>query len=256
MSSGGGGVGSYRRSHVGGMRSILAWARRRPAGTVVYTGSTSVYPQGGGVVVEETASTEGAGETARVLLEAEALLREGGNTRPARPGKTADSGLGHPGQVADRPGTGETDGPAIRPCHRWFILRLAGIYGPGRHRLLDQVRAGEVGGRAQDHLNLVHRDDICAAIWAAFAAPAEKRDEVFNVADDAAATREEIAGWLASRLGVPPPRLSAAPAAGRRALTPDRIIGNARLKRVLGWRPAFPSFREGYAAILGGQERD
>jgi nucleoside-diphosphate-sugar epimerase len=215
VSSGGGGVEGYRRSYVEGMRSILAWARRGPSGTFIYTGSTSVYPQGGGAVVDEAAATAGAGDTAQVLLEAETLLRNHGGA-----------------------------------CERWFILRLAGIYGPGRHRLLDQVRAGEVGGRAHDHLNLIHRDDICAAIWAALRAPAERRNAVFNVADDAAATRGEITGWLAARLGVPPPRFTDAPATGRRATTPDRIIANARLKQALGWRPVFPSFREGYAALL------
>jgi nucleoside-diphosphate-sugar epimerase len=246
VSSGGGGVEGYRRSYVGGMRSILAWARHEPAGTLVYTGSTSVYPQGGGVTVDETASTEGASETARVLLEAEGLLGEGRDGRPARPGKTED-----PDSSKSSLGTTDTDGPAVRPYQRSFILRLAGIYGPARHRLLDQVRAGEVGGRAQDHLNLIHRDDICAAIWTALQAPAEQKDAVFNVADDAAATRREIADWLAARLGVPAPRFTDAPAAGRRATTPDRIIANARLKQALGWRPAFPSFREGYAAVLG-----
>jgi len=217
VSSGGGGVDGYRRSYVDGMRSILTWAQRRPAGTLIYTGSTSVYPQGGGATVDETAPTAAAGETAQVLLEAEGLLRN------------------HPGA-----------------CARWFILRLAGIYGPGRQRLLDQVRAGEVAGRAQDHLNLIHRDDICRAIWAALQAPAVRKDEVFNVADDGAATRGEIVGWLSARLGVPHPRFTEGPAAGRRATTPDRIIANARLKHMLGWRPAFPSFREGYAALLNG----
>jgi nucleoside-diphosphate-sugar epimerase len=215
VSSGRGGIDGYRLSYVEGMRSILAWAQRGPAGTFIYTGSTSVYPQGGGVAIDEEASTVGTGDTAQVLLEAERLLRN------------------HAGAFA-----------------RWFILRLAGIYGPGRHRLLDQVRAGEVSGRAQDHLNLIHRDDICSAIWAAFQAPAERKDEVFNVTDDGAATRGEIVGWLSARLGVPLPRFTEGPAAGRRATTPDRIIANAKLKQTLGWRPAFPSFREGYAAML------
>jgi nucleoside-diphosphate-sugar epimerase len=215
VSSGGLGLAGYRRSYVDGMRSILAWARREPVGTAVYTSSTSVYPQGDGARVEETASTDGAGETGKILLEAEALLR--------------------------------ASSPA---CGRAFVLRLAGIYGPGRHRLLDQVRAGEVSGRAEDHLNLAHRDDICAAIWRALTAPPAHAGGIFNVADDAAATRAEITRWLADRLGVPPPRFSEAPPSGRRTVTPDRIIVNDRLKRELGWKPAFPSFREGYSAML------
>lgn len=219
VSSGGMGVAGYRHSYVDGMRSILAWAQRQPAGTMVYTSSTSVYPQGGGARVTEEASTAEAGETGRILVEAENLLREAGSAR-----------------------------------RRAFILRLAGIYGPGRHRLLDQVRAGEVSGRAQDHLNLIHRDDICAAIWKTLTAAPAQGGGTFNVADDAAATRGEITRWLAGRLGVPPPRFSETPASGRRTTTPDRIIANDRLKRELGWQPAFPSFREGYAAMLLASE--
>src|SRR5512134_230905 len=53
-----GGPGNYRRSYVGGMESILAWASATssPAGTFVYTSSTAVYPQGGGATVDETAA--------------------------------------------------------------------------------------------------------------------------------------------------------------------------------------------------------
>ena len=48
-----GGPESYRRSYVGGMQSILAWtsAVATPVGTIVYTSSTAVYPQGGGRTV-------------------------------------------------------------------------------------------------------------------------------------------------------------------------------------------------------------
>ncbi len=216
VSSGGGGIEAVRRSYIGGMESLLAWARTRGApGTIVYTGSTSVYPQGGGVRVDETAPTAGAGERAQSLLEAEARLR---------------SGVGAGG--------------------RWFILRLAGIYGPGRHRLLDQVRAGQVAGRGEHQLNLIHRDDIVAAIWAAFAAAPAVAGGIFNVADDSAATRAEIAMWLAGRLGVAVPRFTGEPMPGRTVVTPDRIIANGRIKAQLGWRPAFPGFREGYENIL------
>jgi nucleoside-diphosphate-sugar epimerase len=216
VSSGGGGLEGYRRSYRDGMASLVAWARRRGAAdTVVYTSSTSVYPQDGGIEVDETASTDGAGERARVLVEAERLLRE------------------HRGA-----------------CVRWFILRLAGIYGPDRHHLLGQIRAGEVAGRGDYRLNLIHRDDICAAVWAAVNAPPAVADEIFNVADDGAATKAAIAAWLAPRLGVPPPRFTGVPAAGRRTVTPDRVIANGRIKRALGWSPRYPSFREGYDTIL------
>ena len=219
VSSGGGGLDGYRRSYVEGMRSLLAWAQRGPAGTIIYTSSTSVYPQDGGVVVDEEAPTANAGETGRILLKAEDLLRRGSGA-----------------------------------CGRWFIMRLAGIYGPKRHHLLDQVRAGaaEFSGSGAQHLNLAHRDDICAAVLAAFTAPASQSGGIFNVADDAPAPKGEVVQWLAEQLGRPSPRFTGGAASARRgfASPPDRLISNAKLKAKLGWKPRYPSFREGYAAIL------
>jgi nucleoside-diphosphate-sugar epimerase len=209
-------VENYRRSYREGMVSVVAWLRTRGgAGAVVYTSSTSVYPQDGGVRVDESAPVDRGGERPSVLVETEDLLRAW----------SASAG-------------------------RWTILRLAGIYGPERHHLLAQVRAGEVAGRGEHHLNLIHRDDIVRAIWHAWMQPAAG-GEIFNVADDGAARKSEIAAWLAQRLGVPPPRFTGAPASGRRAVTPDRVIANEKLKTALGWRPRYPSFREGYAALLG-----
>ncbi len=207
--------GGYRRSYVDGMKSVLSWTKRAPVGVFVYTSSTSVYPQDGGVRVDETAATTGGGENAQILLEAENLA------------------LGWSGGGC--------------------VLRLAGIYGPGRHHLLDQLRegAGMVAGRGDFHLNLIHRDDIAGAVWAVFGAPVGLACGVFNVADDGAAPKAEMVNWLAARLGVPEPAFTGAPATGRRAVTPDRVIANDRIKRVLGWRPVYPTFREGYVAILG-----
>lgn len=221
VSSGGGGIAGYRRSYVEGMRSVLVWAQHHTIATIIYTSSTSVYPQGAGAIIDETAPTEGVGESGRILVEAETLL-------------------------CDSPGAGQ------RRC----ILRLAGIYGPGRHHLLDQLRTGaaELAGSGEPRLNLAHRDDICAAIWAVFGAPDSINDRIYNVADDAPARKAEVVQWLAERLGRASPRFTGGAASERRgfAAPPDRIISNTRLKAELGWRPRFPSYREGYTAILAG----
>jgi nucleoside-diphosphate-sugar epimerase len=74
---------------------------------------------------------------------------------------------------------------------------------------------------------------------------------VFNVADDGAASKAEVAAFVAKKLGLPAPRFTGEPAQGRRRITPDRVIANDKLKRVLGWQPVYPSYREGYAALLG-----
>jgi nucleoside-diphosphate-sugar epimerase len=230
VSSGGGGVSGYRSSYVGGMQSLLKWAAgTQPMGTLVYTSSTSVYPQDGGALVDESASTDGVGELPQILLEAEKFVRGCGpvDAQRVRPGENRPVGFA-----------------------RCFILRLAGIYGPGRHHLVEQVRSGTVAGRGDHHLNLAHRDDIVRAIWAAFEAAADVAGGVFNVADDTPTLKREIVAWLAQQLGVPAPVFSGAPAAGRRAVTPDRLIVNAKLKSVLGWKLCYPTFREGYKNML------
>jgi nucleoside-diphosphate-sugar epimerase len=216
LSPGLSGVEEYRRTYLQGMQSIVEWARKTGApGTFVYTGSTSVYPQDGGVVVGETAATGASTEQAGVLLETEEVLR-----------RSHDA------------------------CARWFILRLAGIYGPGRHYLLSQISQGNVAGKGEHHLNLAYREDIVAAISACFAAPHQVTNEIFNVVDDEPTPKKHVVAWLAARLGVPEPAFTGVPASGRRAVTPDRVVANVKLKSVLGWSPRFPSFREGYTAIL------
>ncbi|MBA4138087.1 MAG: hypothetical protein C0518_12290 [Opitutus sp.] len=216
-------VEGYRRSYVEGMRSILAWAARgtRPVGTFFYTSSTGVYPQGGGAIVEESASTVGASPTGAVLVEAENLLRAAPSSVVAR----------------------------------WFVLRLAGIYGPGRHHLLNALRAGttQFAGDPKFRMNLAHRDDIVSALLACVAAPPAVRNEIFNVSDDAPATKAELLGWLARELNLPAPSFEgAAPGSARKGgvPTPDRIIRSEKIRRLLGWTPRFLDFRAGYAELL------
>lgn len=211
----------YRASYVDGMRSILAWAASAPIGTLVYTSSTGVYPQGGGARVEESASTEGASPTGRVLVEAENLLRGASGAAVARS----------------------------------FVLRCAGIYGPGRHYLLNALRAGQTrfSGEPGFRMNLVHRDDIVAAVLACFVAPAGVTSEVFNLSDGAPATRAELVSWLAHEIGVPAPQFDGAVASVRKGgeSTPDRVVVAEKIRRVLGWAPAFRDFRAGYGPLLG-----
>ena len=216
VSSGGGGVEGYRRSYLEGMESVVAWSQARGAvGTFVYTSSTSVYPQGAGARVDEGMPATPDSDRAQVLVETENRVRS-----------------------------------AVGAWQRWIILRLAGIYGPGRHELLEQVRRGEVGGSPDRHLNLIHRDDIVTAVAACFGAPATVGNEVFNVADDGEATKGEIVAWIAGAIRTSPPTFTGTATGGRRSMTPDRVIVNTRLKNRLGWSPRYSTFREGYASLL------
>ncbi|QYM80506.1 NAD-dependent epimerase/dehydratase family protein [Horticoccus luteus] len=209
VSSGRGGAEQRRRSYVEGTRSILRWAERCGPAALIHLSSISVYPQRGGEFVDEETSTAGVGERGAVQLEAEALVRE------------AAGGSG-----------------------RGSILRLGGIYGPGRTVLFAKIKSGEpLSGRPDEHLNLIHRDDVCAACWAALDVLEKGGVETFNVVDDAAATRGEIASWLAAQAGVAPPRFDGTPGN-------DRIVSNAKIKHALGWSPGVPTYREGYANLL------
>lgn len=219
--SSGGGPDGYRRSYLEGMASIIAWAaqNKTPLGTMIYTSSTSVYPQGDGAVVEETALAEGATTNGKVIRESERLLEQ----------------------------------VSVAVCRRWFILRLAGIYGPGRHHLLNQLREGvtELGGSGAHRLNLIHRDDIVSGVLACLAAPAGITSQIFNVADTAPVAREEVVRWLAEYLKRPMPVFDGVPGTRRGGEPmPDRVIASGKIQRVLGWQPKYADYRAGFEAIL------
>jgi nucleoside-diphosphate-sugar epimerase len=216
VGSGGGGLEAYRHSYLGGMRSLLLWASRAPVAHILYTSSISVYAAGGGALVEETGELAADGGPSSILADAERLLLAAEQLRSRR-----------------------------------HVLRLAGIYGPGRHRFLDQLASGEqVSGYGERHLNLIHLDDIVSAVLAVWTAPVSVANQVFNVVDDGQATRAQIATWLARRLDLPTPRFSGEVAAGRSRVPPDRIISNRLIKSLLAWAPSYPSFREGYEDLL------
>jgi len=215
VSSGGSGVKGYQHSYVEGMHSIVEWAKSCEIGTFVYTGSTSVYPQDHGVEVSESAETGTENERVARLLDAEKIARE-------------SSEFG-----------------------RCFILRLAGIYGPSRHHVLNQIRTGgALAGRGDHRLNLIHRDDICRAIWAVFSAPDDIRNEVYNVSDDSPVSKRELVEWLATRLQLPCPVFDPELPSVRRRIVPDRLILNRKIKESVGWLPEYPDYRSGYKAIL------
>jgi nucleoside-diphosphate-sugar epimerase len=131
------------------------------------------------------------------------------------------------------------------------IFRLPGIYGPGRSAL-DRVRepgarriirSGQVFSRA-------HRDDIAAAIEAALLQA--QAGGVYNICDDEPAPADVVLSHAAALLGLPPPPAVRFEEAGlsvaaQRFYAECKRVSNARAKAVLGWRPAFPTYREGLA---------
>jgi nucleoside-diphosphate-sugar epimerase len=131
-----------------------------------------------------------------------------------------------------------------------MILRCAGIYGPGRGYWLRQFLAGEakMEGAGERWLNMIHRDDVGAAIRAAFEQGTP--GEVYNVVDEEPVQERTLFAWLAEQLGKPmPPSVAETVQPGRRAVTNKRV-SNRKLKLALQCDLKYPSFREGYAAEL------
>lgn len=219
VSSAGGGIDGYRKSYVEGQKRIIEWAETQKLRSYIYTSSTSVYPQDGGVEVDEGADTSEAGSAGQVLLESERLIESN----------------------ADR-------------FDSWAVLRLAGIYGPGRHFLLNQLKDGDgvIPGRGDYHMNMIHRDDIVTAMLATLRSGSPSG--IYNICDDQPTTKEAVLLYLAQQLDLPLPRFDpedVSPRLKRRGgRMPDRLILNQKAKAELGWQPRYPTYREGYATLL------
>ena len=137
------------------------------------------------------------------------------------------------------------------------IVRLPGIYGPGRSafdRLRDGtaqrvVKPGQVFSR-------VHVDDIAGGLAALLARPDARG--VFHLCDDLPAPPQDVTAEAARLLGVPvPPEVDFEAAGlsemGRSFYAECKRVSNARAKAALGWRPAYATYREGLAAILAAE---
>ncbi|NUS36013.1 MAG: NAD-dependent epimerase/dehydratase family protein [Pseudarthrobacter sp.] len=206
---------AYRAAYLRGVGNVIDALERDGVvpRRVLFVSSTAVYGDAAGGWVDEATPAEPGGFSGRILLEAEELLQ---------------------GRLAG------TDSTAVS-------LRLGGIYGPGRTRLIDQVRAGSaVVPRDVRYTNRIHRDDAAAAIIHLATMAAEPAPTYLGVDDDPA-DLGTVLRFLAREMGLgEPPVGDAGPARG----------GNKRCRNELlrgtGFGFAFPSFREGYRDILAG----
>jgi len=130
------------------------------------------------------------------------------------------------------------------------VFRLPGIYGPGRSAL-DRVHAGKAHriDLADQVFSRVHVDDIVAGVVASFAGP----PGVYNLADDLPCHQNRVIEAACALLGVEPPPLLPLDDAGlgaqaRAFYAENRRVANSKAKRVLGWRPSYPTFWEGLRA--------
>ena len=196
-----------------------------------YLSSTGVYgDRGGGLVDEETVPAP-ASDRARRRRETE----------------RAWEALASPG------------------CRAVDLLRLAGIYGPGRS-VLDDLRAGTSRPiRAPGHaFGRIHLDDIAQGTLAALrtADAARQAVRVLNFSDTLPAPSADVIREGASLLGLPPPPERSLDEAwptmspmARSFWSDNRRVASERTVAMLGrpWR--HPTYREGLRAILAAERR-
>jgi nucleoside-diphosphate-sugar epimerase len=181
------------------------------AGYWFFVSSTSVYHQSDESWVDEDSPTEPTSFSGQRLLEAEALLRQ-----------------------AKVPHT---------------VLRFAGIYGPGRRRLIDQVLAGE--SSPPIYSNRIHRDDCVGLL--AFLVEREWAGvpllPCYIGVDDEPVKLSEVKYWLAQQLGLNPAAMTAQ-ATTRRG---SKRCSNARM-HATGYQLRYPDFRLGYSQLLADEQ--
>lgn len=205
----------YRATYVEGLRHCLGWLEQRGQRPkrLLFVSSSGVYAQKEGEQVDEGSPAEAESYSGRVIREAE--------------------------QVALASGI-----PAS-------VVRLTGIYGPGREYLLRQVREGyRVAVEPPLYANRIHAEDAAGLLACLLRADADGKalDDCYIGVDDAPAPLAEVVDYLRRLMGV---EQWSAEQSVRRA--GSKRCSNARA-RALGWVPRYPSYREGYAAILAGRE--
>ncbi|MFI7482513.1 SDR family oxidoreductase [Kocuria sp. M1R5S2] len=202
---------AYEAAYVDSLRHVFDGVRA--AGSLprraLLISSTAVCGSGDGEVVTEDTPPDPVTPTARVLLEAEDLFHE--------------------------------------QFPYGTVLRLSGLYGPGRTRLIDKVRSGDAAGGAA-WTNRIHRDDAAAAA-VHLLTMADQPLTLYLGTDDRPVPEREVLEFVAQELGVPlpedVPEADSPPRGAKR-------LSNARL-RESGFEFRYPTYREGYRAVLAGE---
>jgi nucleoside-diphosphate-sugar epimerase len=203
----------YRYAYLDGMGRLLgalADLAEKPK-RIFFTSSISVYDQRRGEWVDEESKAAPSNYRGDIMLMTERLLLAG-----------------------EIPAT---------------VVRLGGIYGPGRDRLLRAVARGEVGvGSGELHYtNRIHLDDAAACLQHLMTVEAPA--DLYLGVDHEAAEESAVLRWLAGRLGVKLPELGDGEAKARVRRAGSKRCRNDRLVES-GYRFQFPTFREGYEMMI------
>lgn len=211
VAAGGFSAANYQAAYVTGVNNLLAalTGAGQSVRRVLYVSSTSVYGQRQGEWIDETSPAEAAGFSGQSLREGEQSVWN-------------------------------SPYPAV-------AVRFAGIYGPGRTRLIEMLRAGEARCPTGVYSNRIHSDDCARVLKHLWDLPQPER--LYIGVDNCPVLQCEVLDWLAERLGLPGPARDSASAGAEALLRGNKRCSNARLQ-ASGFTLTYPSYREGYAALL------
>ncbi|MGB3741598.1 MAG: SDR family oxidoreductase [Castellaniella sp.] len=197
---------AYRQVFVQGLQNLLQALGRPALQRIVFVSSSAVYGEHNGDWVDEDTPAAPLGFNGEVLLEAEQWLAESGR--------------------------------------RATVLRLAGLYGPGRTGLFERLRSCRARVRTEPPFwsNRIHVDDAACAIVHILGLPDPAT--LYLGVDDTPLPIAQLYGEVARRLGVPEPTEGLAPQG-----IGSKRLSNARL-RASGFVPRWPDSRAGYAALV------
>ncbi|MEM5516163.1 SDR family NAD(P)-dependent oxidoreductase [Henriciella sp. AS95] len=148
---------------------------------------------------------------------------------------------------------------------QWFgarpdvrLVRLPGIYGPGRSQL-DKVRSGDAEQiiKQGQVFSRIHVDDLAGGLKALIDRPG--LSGAFNLCDDEPAPPQDVMVFAADLLGAAMPAFVDMESAdvsdmAKSFYSECKRVPNAKLKAATGWRPAYPTYREGLQAVLDAEK--
>lgn len=216
-------VSSWRmndRLRIEGTRNLIAAAETNGVPRFIFESYAGAYPDQGEQWIDESLPFEPVWQVMQSVVQGEALVNR----------------------------FGERGGKGV-------VLRFGGIYGPGRASdpliALAHKRQFPIVGSGKNYMSTVHVDDVGSAVLHALTvAPG-----TYNVVDDEPMRQSYLFKLMTESVGAPPPRrlpywLVRVMAGGlARVATVSQRISNRRFREATGWRPRYPSAREGWAAF-------
>lgn len=203
-------LAAYQRAYLRANEHLLAAAKARGIARVVVVGSTAVFGQTDGEVVDEATPVQPTTDGARVLVEMEGLVRGAG---------------GH-------------------------VVRLSGLYGPGRVGVVDRVSSGALAlGPGDDTwMNWCHRDDAAALLGTLV--ESGRPGDTWHGSDAQPLTRRDLVAWVASTWGFTPTRRPEGTPARLGRGGANRRVSAASTFHELGLQWRYPSIQAGLTSLV------